>query len=222
MTDSPTVAVRGEANREVDPELAQVTIVVEARDKDRDATLARLQERAGALSALLDQYSEAIERRETGGVSIWPDTKRAGERVTAYRASLTINVTLHDFTVLGDLIAQAAAMEQTSVFGPNWSLRPNSPVHREARQAAIADALTRAREYSEALGAQPVRLLELADTGLSSTGPAARAVAFAARTSASLEGVPALDLDPQRQVVYAAVEARFTITEPTVLGGAAG
>jgi uncharacterized protein YggE len=221
MGDNPTVAVRGEANREVDPELAQITITVEARDKDRETTLARLQERAEALRALLDRYAEAIERRETTGVRIWPDTKRAGERVTAYRAAVSTAVTVHDFTVLGDLITQAAAMEQTSVFGPNWSLRPDSPVYREARQAAIGDALTRAREYAQALGAQPVRLVELADTGLSSTGPVAAGHVRALEFAGDAGGVPALGLDPQRQLVYAAVEARFVITEPTVLGGGA-
>jgi uncharacterized protein YggE len=225
MTDEPTVAVRGEATREVDPELAQITITVEARDKDRQATLTRLSERSDALRALLDRYAGAIERRETSAVNIWPDTKRAGERVTAYRGSVSNTVTLKDYTVLGDLITQAASLEQTSVYGPSWSLRPDSPVYREVRRAAIDDALARGREYAQALGARLVRLVELADPGLSSTGPAPRSglpVAFAARGAAMDAGAPALELDPQRQLVSGTVEARFAITEPDVREPAAG
>jgi uncharacterized protein YggE len=219
MADNPTVAVRGEATREVDPELVHVTVTVEARDKDRQATLARLGARAGVLRSLLDRYADAIERRETSAVNIWPDTKRAGERVTAYRGSVSTTVTVNDFTVLGELIMQAASLDQTSVFGPTWSLRPDSAVYRETRHAAIADALSRAREYAQALGARLVRLVELADPGLSHTGPAPgrdRVVGLSAQVSSMAAEVPGLDLDPQRQVVYAAVEARFAISEPDV------
>ena len=58
-----------------------------------------------------------------------------------------------------------ADQDQVEVAGPWWSLRPDSPAHREARHAAIADALLRAREYAEALGARVTALLELADAG---------------------------------------------------------
>ena len=67
MTE-PVVAVRGEINREVPPEIATVSVTVAARDRDRQAALARLAERSAALGTLLDGYAEAIERRETSGV----------------------------------------------------------------------------------------------------------------------------------------------------------
>ncbi|HTF08628.1 MAG TPA: SIMPL domain-containing protein, partial [Asanoa sp.] len=41
----PVVAVRGEAVREVPPEIARFAVTVVARDKDRQATLRRLAER---------------------------------------------------------------------------------------------------------------------------------------------------------------------------------
>jgi uncharacterized protein len=42
---SPTVAVRGESTREVDPEIAEFSVTVQARDKDRATTLAHLCDR---------------------------------------------------------------------------------------------------------------------------------------------------------------------------------
>jgi uncharacterized protein YggE len=210
-----TVAVRGESVREVEPELAEFTVIVAARDKDRQATLARLRERADALRQFLDRFGAAIERRETGGLHVYPESGRRGERVTAYHGSVSTSVTVTDFAALGEMMLAIADQDQTQVHGPTWSLRPDSPAHREGRRAAVADAIGRAREYAQALGAEVVELVELADPGLGRSEPP---VTFQARSLGWAEpGGAELELDPQRQRVYAAVEARFTITSPTAL-----
>ncbi|MFG1676549.1 SIMPL domain-containing protein [Micromonospora sp. NPDC049282] len=213
MADAPVVAVRGEAYREVAPELARFTVTAVARDRDRETTLTRLAERAAAVRALLDAAEPAVDRREAGQVNVWPVTKRAGDRVVAWQGSVSTTVTVTDFTSLGELMLRLADHEQVEVAGPVWSLRPDSPAHREARHAAIADALARAREYAEALGARVTALRELADTGLTAAPPMLAKAAYAR----SGESVPELELDPAPQPVQAAVEARFTISEP-VLG----
>ncbi|MGY0003311.1 SIMPL domain-containing protein [Micromonospora sp. I033] len=213
MADAPVVAVRGEAYREVAPELARFAVTATARDRDRETTLTRLAERTAAVRVLLDAAEPAVERRETGQLRVWPETKRSGERVVAYHGSVTTTVTVADFTALGELMLRLADQEQVEVAGPWWSLRPDSPAYREARHAAIADALARAREYAEALGARVTALLELADTGLAAAPPMLAKAGFARAG----EAAPELELDPQPQPVQAAVEARFTISEP-VLG----
>jgi uncharacterized protein YggE len=213
MADAPVVAVRGEAYREVAPELARFAVTATARDRDRETTLARLAERTAAVRVLLDAAEPAVERRETGQLRVWPETKRSGERVVAYHGSVTTTVTVVDFTALGELMLRLADQEQVEVAGPWWSLRPDSPAYREARHAAIADALARAREYAEALGARVTALLELADTGLATAPPMMAKAGF----GRAAEAAPELELDPQPQPVQAAVEARFTISEP-VLG----
>jgi len=213
MAHAPVVAVRGEAYREVAPELARFTVTASARDRDRETTLTRLAERAAAVRVLLDAAGPVVERRETGQLRVWPETKRSGERVVAYHGSVTTAVTVADFTALGELMLRLADQDQVEVAGPSWSLRPDSPAYREARHAAIADALARAREYAEALGARVTALVELADTGLTAAPPMLAKAAFARAGDAP----PELELDPQPQPVQAAVEARFTISEP-VLG----
>jgi uncharacterized protein len=216
MTE-PVVAVRGESVREVDPEIATFTVTVTARDRNRQETLWRLASRVDRVRAVLDGYAEAIEKRETSSMSVYPETKRSGEKVSAYRGTVSTAVTVSDFTVLGELLLRLADQDQTSVAGPWWALRPTSPVYREARRVAIDDAITRGREYADALGARVTGLVEVADSGLSAT-PLARAMPMVARMSMDAGGgPPVLDLDPQRQTVTATVEARFRITDPTVL-----
>jgi uncharacterized protein YggE len=218
MVDQPTVVVRGEAVREVPPELASFSATVTARDKDRQTTLTRLAERAASLRALLDGAGDVIERRETGGVHLRPELKRAGEKVVAYAGSVTTTVTVTDFTALGELMLRIADADQMSIDGPWWELRPGSTAGSEVRRAAIADALDRAREYADAVGSTLDRLIEIADEGTGGGGGGGRPMmrsfgAFAKAESEPLE----LDVDPQPQMVQATVQVRFAITEPTAL-----
>ncbi|MFI6260726.1 SIMPL domain-containing protein [Micromonospora sp. NPDC051006] len=213
MADGPVVTVRGEAYREVAPELARFSVTATARDRDRETTLTRLAERAAAVRVLLDGAGSAIARRETGDLLVWPETRRSTERVVAWHGGVTTTVTVTDFTALGELMLRLADQEQVEVAGPWWSLRPDSPAHREARHAAISDALSRAREYAEALGARVTGLIELADTGPADRPMMAR-MAFAGGAEGG--GRPELELDPQPQPVQAAVQARFSITEPAL------
>ncbi|MEV0391527.1 SIMPL domain-containing protein [Polymorphospora rubra] len=217
MVDGPVLAVRGEATREVPPEVARFAVTVAARDRDRQTTLNRLGERAAAARSVIDGYGTAIERRETGTLQVRPELKRSGERVAAYHGSVTTTVTVTDFTVLGELMLRLADQDQATVAGPWWELRPASPVYRDARRAAIDEALLRAREYADALGARVTALLELADSGMTNQPVMTRAAYQLGAMAKDSGGPPDLDLDPQVQTVQASVEARFSISPPTVL-----
>ncbi|GAA3903822.1 SIMPL domain-containing protein [Actinoplanes auranticolor] len=214
MAEQPMIVVRGEATREVPPELAIFSVTVSARDKDRQTALARLTERAAELRTHLDDFPDAIERRETSGVQVHPELKRGGERIAAYTGNVTTTVTVTDFTVLGELLLRLADRDQTSLSGPWWQLRPCSRAGAEVRRAAITDALGRAREYAEAVGAQVDRLVEIADENAGGGGqPMMRMLAFDGAPEAGL----AFEVDPQVQTVHASVLVRVTITEPTAL-----
>lgn len=221
--ETPRVAVRGEARLEVDPEIARISIAIGARGTDRRSALADLTRRNADVLALIKTYGDAVEKLETGAFSISPELTRhgRGERVRAYHGSVHLTAELSDFTALGELTTRLADLELTRVSGPWWSLRPDSPAHGEARRQAVREAVQRAREYAEALGARLAALVELADLGAeNSVGygmPAAPAGARGRAAYGSAEGAdaaPALDLEPQRQTVYAQVNARFTMTPP--------
>lgn len=125
---------------------------------------------------------------------------------------------LTDFTALGELTTRLADLELTRVDGPWWSLRPDSPAHRTARQQAVREAVQRAREYAEALDTTLTALVELADIGAEDAHPIAVAAAPAMRSmaygAAAPEEAAPLDLEPERQHIYARVNARFTMAPP--------
>ncbi|MEF2525989.1 SIMPL domain-containing protein [Streptomyces sp. CS62] len=214
------MAVRGEAHLEVDPEIARIGITVTARGTDRRTALDDLTRRNTATLDLVKTYGDAVEKLETGAFSITPEPTRhgRGERIRAYHGRVHITAELTDFTALGELTTRLADLELTRVDGPWWALRPTSPAHAEARRQAVLDAVQRAREYADALGSRLAALVELADLGAENAAPIAmaapagtmRAMAF----GAAEETAPPLDLEPQRQTVYAQVNARFTMTPP--------
>lgn len=217
--DAPRIAVRGEAHLEVDPEIARIGVTVSARGTDRRTALDDLTRRNAAALDLIKTYGQAVERLETGAFSLSPElTKHGrGERVRAYRGRVHLTAELTDFTALGDLTTRLADLELTRVDGPWWSLRPDSPAHRTARRQAVRDAVQRAREYADALDTTLTALVELADIGAEDTRPFAAAApvmrSMAYGAAASDETAP-LDLEPERQHVYAHVNARFTMAPP--------
>ncbi|MFJ6388676.1 SIMPL domain-containing protein [Streptomyces sp. NPDC091972] len=216
--DAPRIAVRGEAHLEVDPEIARLGITIASRGKDRRTALDDLTRRNAHALDLLKSYGDAVERLETGSFSITPELKEhgRGERVHAHHGRVHITVELSDFTALGELTTRLADQELTTVDGPWWALRRDSPAYREARRQAVREAVQRAKEYAEALGTSLTALLELADIG--AEGPEPRFVGKAARArsmayEADTAATP-LDLEPQRQHVHAQVDARFTMAPP--------
>ncbi|MFI8852318.1 SIMPL domain-containing protein [Streptomyces sp. NPDC053499] len=216
--DAPRVAVRGEATLEFDPEYARIGISVSARGTDRRGALEDLTQRNATALELVKSYGDAVRKLSTGTFSVQPrlrDGKR--ERVHAYDGRVRLNATVTDFTVLGELTTRLADLELTEVQGPWWGLWRNSEAHRTARQQAVREAVTRAREYAEALGARLVALVELADLGAEAGPPPPPpypAAPGGLGYGRAAGPPPELDLEPQPQTVSAQVNARFVMSPP--------
>jgi uncharacterized protein YggE len=153
----------------VEPELARLTVHLQARDADRRRTLDRLTARNTECLELIRSFGEAVEKLETTGLAVQPvlRERRRDEKVHRYQGAVRLDLTVTDFSVLGELVARLGDAELTAVQGPWWSLRHDSEVYRQARHQAVRDAVSRAKEYAEALGCRLTGLVELADEGLS-------------------------------------------------------
>ena len=213
----PVISVRGEATMEVEPEIAVVWVAVQARDASRQRAVELLAKRTGDLSGTIKGFGDAIEKLESQPVNVQPVFKdsKPREKISGYYARGGFTVTVRDFAVLGELVTGLADSDLVTVAGPDWRLRPDSPVYRTARIAAAQDATTRAGEYAQAFGGRINGLVEAADTGL--LAPQPRNMAFAAaRVAPSAAGyeAPTFDFEPAKQTVTAQVEARYTMTAP--------
>ena len=165
------------------------------------------------MRAALGECGPAVESVAAAPLRVRPHFRdgRLRERVTGYVAGQQLTVVVVDPEVLGDLLVRLADRDMVELTGPEWALRPDSEVHRRARTEAVRGARRRAEEYAAAAGSRLTGLVELADTGLSH-GPGSPAPAAFLR-SGPRETV-AFDVEPVPQTVHAAVEARFTLTQP--------
>ena len=126
MDGQPVISVRGEASLEVEPEIAIVTVTIEARDRDRRTVLSRLASRNQHVTGLIKSHGEAVEKLEARPASVRPDIrdkKASSERVAGYLGRTSVRITVRDFTILGEL-----------PFGP--PVRPPLPRPRTARRCA--------------------------------------------------------------------------------------
>lgn len=208
----PVVSVRGEATLDADPEIAQLSAEAAGRSRDRSAALAALARAQRDLADALAPFAGAIERTEQGQIAVYPIfAPDRPEVADLWVASLRLSVTIADLPATADVAGALGAVGGVAVSGPAWMVRATSDAHRRCRAAAIDDALRRAADYADAVGARVERLLEIADLGLSGSGGAPRAMAMFARAAAE----PAvLDLAPQPQTIHAGVELRVAISEP--------
>jgi uncharacterized protein len=229
MAQHPVLAVRGEAVLEVDPEIARIEVSAAAVGSHQAKTLQLLNERAAAVDKVLAGFSDVIEKTETSGFRVSPQLTRRALRGQApnYHGAVYHVITVADLDRLGELMARLAEQDQIEVGGPWWELRPGSPVYGQVRVMAVRDAVRRARDYAAALGSELASLLELADARLLSDSrgqPERRALAAGLphRLRASAPEELSIDLVPEKQVVRATVEARFTIGEPDLAAVDAG
>jgi uncharacterized protein YggE len=207
----PQVLVRGEAVVLVDPEVADVGVTVRTRARDRQTALERCTARQAEVAAVVAGFHDAVERSETTGVSVHVevrDRRAPGEPV----ASVHTQLTLARIDVVGELVVALGRLDDVTVSGPGWRLRPDSPALEQARLDAVGDAVRRARQYAAAFGAELTALLEVSDVGHSGYGiRVAGAMDSMARFESS--DIP-LDLTPAQQEVHGAVEVRFAMSEP--------
>ncbi len=207
---SPQVVVRGEAYLLVEPELAEVDVLVRVRARDRDTALERCAARQEEVMTVVAAAGDAVETAETAAVSVHlevSDRRAPGEPVATVRTRVVLRRT----EAVGDLVVALGRLDDVEVTGPDWRLRRDSPALARARREAVRDAVGRAHQYAASFGAELTALVEISDAGLS--GGAFR-VAGAMASMARFEGAPQLDLTPARQEVHGVVEVRFTMSEP--------
>ncbi|MET0695229.1 MAG: SIMPL domain-containing protein [Propionibacteriaceae bacterium] len=211
----PLITVRGEAQLEAQPDLATFSITALRTGDSQEAVRDALATASAQVRELLDGHLAAIEKSSTTGLHVTPVFGRRQTKVQGYRGSFTTEVVVHDFDALSTLVFALAPIGDSQLDGPYWSLRPDNPVHRQVRLAAIADARSRADDYALAFAARVADLVEVSDLdGGFSGGRAMRAGTFAMAKGA--DEVPEFEFEPSVQSVSGQVTVRFTMTAPDV------
>jgi uncharacterized protein len=216
---APIVTVRGQAQLEVPPDLATLSVTVHSAGDSADRVRSELAEASNRIGGLLEQHAAAIEQSSTTGLHLAPIfSRRGGTKITGYRGSFSSQILVNDFEALSPIVFALAPLPNSQVDGPWWSLRPDNAAHRDVRLRAIADARRRADDYAGAVGASVQDLVEISDleTGLSEPMRFAMAMSKGVPEDSSFE----FEFEPALQTVSGQVTVRFTITTPDLTGTA--
>jgi uncharacterized protein len=205
---APLVTVRGEVQLEGPPDLATVALTLHASGDSPERTRSQLAEGSAKVAELLRQFEASLERSSTTGVHVFPVfNRRTPPKITGYQGTFSTQIVVADLESLSPLVLALTALPNSQVDGPWWSLRPDNPMYREARLAAIADARRRADDYAAAFGTTVADLVEVSDlnTGF---GGVREMRAFAMAKGAE---DAAFEFEPATQSVSGQVTVRFSL-----------
>jgi uncharacterized protein YggE len=183
------IVVQGEGRVSRTPDMATISLGVIAEDRTAAAAMAA---NSAQMRAVMDQLAAAgIAPADirTAQVSLHPNwthdrTDGGPGRITGFTATNQVEIRVRDLGRMGavlDAVTQAGA---NSVGGIRFGLQDMATPVDEARRAAVADALRKARLYAEAAGVTLGRVLELSEAG--GFQPEPRMFASMARESADV------------------------------------
>jgi uncharacterized protein YggE len=211
-TNLPTVCVRANAGRAVEPDSYVVIARALGHGADSAGAARELSARCGELDAAvlaLPRLSADIER---GAVVVHPDWESAkGRKAQRWHGSREMRVSGHDTRQVAELVGAISAVAGVEIEGPHWQLGRDNPAHAELAAEAVREAMTRARRYAAALGGTLGRLVELSDTGM---GGGMRHFSAGSVSAGASPGLDTLDFTPQPVDLSAGVEARWYLTLP--------
>jgi uncharacterized protein len=167
-TDLRTISVTGSGTAEVVPDIARVSVGVSARGADATEASGKAAEQMQAVIDALVGAGVAKADIQTNRVDLEPVRRRdsSGEGTRAiigWQASNRVSATVRDIDTTGDVIDAAIAAGATDV--GNIAFRKDDPsaAEAEARQAAVDDAATTARQLATAAGVDIVGVANITE-----------------------------------------------------------
>lgn len=183
-----TVAGSGEVRAVPDQLSARFDIRREAGDPG--AALSAASEAVQAVLEALAAQGVPEADIATASVSLSPLRERPDRdsppEITGWQAGSALQVTLDDPAAFGPAASAATEAGATGIGGVQLTLADPAPLRAEARDAAVKDALAKARAMARAAGLTPGAVLELREGAASDGGPERFAGARAMAVSADM------------------------------------
>ena len=162
-----TITVVGRGQVTVRPDIAYINLGVESsRPTLRQASVEASRSMDAVLSALRAQKVADSDIQASGiNAYLQRDTSEdaTGAGSANYRLSGTIDVTIHDLRQITSVLQSAVDAGANNIYGIDYGLADPSQVEAQARQAAVADALARARDLARLTGTQVGGVLSISE-----------------------------------------------------------
>jgi uncharacterized protein YggE len=167
------LVVSGTGDASVRPDVAVIAAGVVAR---ADTAAAALAENSAAMNRVLEQLRTAgvaDELVQTSQFSVRPlyETPERGvptpetPRIIGYQVANQVTVRVADLDRLGRILDALVTAGSNSIEGPSFDLADPDALLDQARDAAVADALAKARRYAAAAGVELGEILTIEEGG---------------------------------------------------------
>jgi uncharacterized protein YggE len=185
---APKLTVQGSGIASAAPNVITVAIDIDVTDSGAQASLTDDNNRAAAVTAVLEHGGVAGKDIQTTNVSLNPQYSLSGA-ITGYQMSNTVTAKLRDFSAAGsilDALTQAAG-NATRIDSLTFSIEDPRGIENQARTDAVHQAVSHAQSMARASGERLGPVCSLSDQSSvtypvynTSAGPPAEARASAA------------------------------------------
>lgn len=163
---SAQITVIGEGTVTAVPDLATVSLGVTTTDP---IAAAAMKANSTALSAVMDRLQAAgIAQNDLQTSSLqlnpnWTNSENGTMTVMSYTATNMLSVRVRDLTILGSVLDAAITDGANTLNGISFGQSDPRPTQDAARQAAVADAIARAKLLTQAAGVTLGRVLSISE-----------------------------------------------------------
>lgn len=165
-----TILVTGNGEASAPPDRALVRLGTTAQTSQAETAQAKVNE---TMTKALDLIQKAgVEKRNirTAMLRLSPvytsDRSSDGPKVTGFRASNVLEVTLDDLKLVGKVIDAGLAAGMNELQGVSFSLKNDLPQRNNALKSAAEEARVKAETIAEALGLTLSTVYEVTESGV--------------------------------------------------------
>lgn len=223
MTET-LITVRGEYSAWFPAERATATVAVSVDGADRASVFAQATDAAETVRASI----AALHHVDDGPVTWWssdavsvsnyrPWNQDGKQLDIVYTAAIGFRAKFSDFAALALWVDHIAAVPGVTISGIDWALTDatRDAATADVRRRSVADAVSKATTFAEAIGLSGVTAVAIADPGMlgdaGSSGGSGFEPRMMSKSSMDVGGASmGLSLKPEELEVSSAVDVRFS------------
>lgn len=139
-----------------------------------------------------------------------PKDKEGKELKREYNASTTFHIIFRNFEKLGEVATGLSRTPRVAIRSTQWRLTDATveSLGSESRQAAMRDAIHKAKDYADVLG-RDVVAIEVSDTGARSHGRTMQGAGRSRGTMVNTQGVDGLSIEPEDVELSTSINVKF-------------
>lgn len=155
-SESRTITVTGRGQVTLTPDLAYVNIGVHSESPDVGEALNENNQKSQDVASVIQELGVSPQDIQTSSFNIYPqqqwDPQTGQSTGTTFSVDNTVNVTVRDLQIIGQLLDVVVQSGANSINGISFDVEDKSEAQSQARQLAVDSARSQAQELAQAAG----------------------------------------------------------------------